>query len=181
VDLGEFLVHKECTHAPATRALELRQLILMEDVSHSPTPKPQSPIPNLIPPRRRLACGPLTSGIKSRHYMRLARFRNSSDSVDIAPGLGVVEGDGLRDVSAALDVLPAYRYPLPAGDPLIANFSAISDRIRALLPAAPAVPLADVTLLSPVANPGKIVAAPVNYEKHLDEVSGDGGLHHQNQ
>src|SRR6185369_14131653 len=84
VDLGEFLVHKECTHAPATRALELRQLILMEDVSHSPTPKPQSPIPNLIPPRRRLACGPLTSGIKSRHYMRLARFRNSSDSVDIA-------------------------------------------------------------------------------------------------
>src|SRR6185369_3015050 len=113
--------------------------------------------------------------------MRLARFRNSSDSVDIAPGLGVVEGDGLRDVSAALDVLPAYRYPLPAGDPLIANFSAISDRIRALLPGAPVVPLANVTLLSPVANPGKIVAAPVNYQKHLDEVRGDEGLHHQNQ
>jgi 2-keto-4-pentenoate hydratase/2-oxohepta-3-ene-1,7-dioic acid hydratase in catechol pathway len=33
-------------------------------------------------------------------------------------------------------------------------------------------------LLSPVANPGKIVAAPVNYQKHLDEVRGDAALHH---
>jgi 2,4-didehydro-3-deoxy-L-rhamnonate hydrolase len=113
--------------------------------------------------------------------MRLARFARNGDGVDIATGLGVVEGDCLRDVSAALDVLPAYRYPLPAVDPLIANFPAISDRIRALLPSAPAVPLAGVTLLSPIANPGKIVAAPVNYQKHLDEVRGDEGLHHQNQ
>src|SRR5262249_40464802 len=28
------------------------------------------------------------------------------------------------------------------------------------------------------ANPGKVVAAPVNYEKHLGEVRGDAGLHH---
>ena len=37
-----------------------------------------------------------------------------------------------------------------------------------------------MTLLSPVANPGKVVAAPVNYQKHLDEVRGDESLHHQN-
>lgn len=108
--------------------------------------------------------------------MRLARFGNNG-----TPGLGVVDGDRLRDVSAALDVLPSYRYPLPAADPLMANFSAIADRIQALLPAAPMIPLADVTLLAPVANPGKIVAAPVNYQKHLNEVRGDEGLHHQNQ
>jgi 2-keto-4-pentenoate hydratase/2-oxohepta-3-ene-1,7-dioic acid hydratase in catechol pathway len=36
-------------------------------------------------------------------------------------------------------------------------------------------------LLSPVANPGKVVAAPVNYQKHLDEVKGDQDLHHGNQ
>jgi 2-keto-4-pentenoate hydratase/2-oxohepta-3-ene-1,7-dioic acid hydratase in catechol pathway len=107
--------------------------------------------------------------------MRLARFG------DNGLGLGVVDGECLRDVSAALDVLPAFRYPLPAVDPLIASFSVISDRVRALLPAAPVLPLASVTLLSPVANPGKIVAAPVNYQKHLDEVRGDEGLHHQNQ
>ena len=42
------------------------------------------------------------------------------------------------------------------------------------------MPLSAATLLSPVANPGKVVAAPVNYQKHLDEVRGDEGLHHQN-
>jgi 2-keto-4-pentenoate hydratase/2-oxohepta-3-ene-1,7-dioic acid hydratase in catechol pathway len=105
--------------------------------------------------------------------MRLARFGDN--------GLGVVQGDCVRDVTPALDALPAYRYPFPPGDPLIANLSAISDRIRTLLPQAPALPLSSVTLLSPVANPGKIVAAPVNYQKHLDEVRGDEGLHHQNQ
>ncbi len=42
------------------------------------------------------------------------------------------------------------------------------------------LPLAGVRLLSPVANPGKIVAAPVNYQKHLDEVRGDVQLNHGN-
>jgi 2-keto-4-pentenoate hydratase/2-oxohepta-3-ene-1,7-dioic acid hydratase in catechol pathway len=105
--------------------------------------------------------------------MRLCRFDNGR--------LGVVDGDNLRDVTAALDVLPAYRYPLPTCDPLIDNLAAVADRIRTLLPGAPVRPLSAVTLLSPVANPGKVVAAPVNYQKHLDEVRGDESLHHQNQ
>ena len=105
--------------------------------------------------------------------MRLCRFDTGR--------LGVVEGDTLKDVTAALDVLPVYRYPLPACDPLILNLPAVTDRIRTLLAvSADAVPLSGATLLSPVANPGKVVAAPVNYQKHLDEVRGDEGLHHQN-
>lgn len=104
--------------------------------------------------------------------MRLCRFDTGR--------LGVVEGRHVRDVTAALDVLPAYRYPLPRGDMLIANLDAITARARELLPDAPSVPLDRVTLLSPVANPGKIIAAPVNYRKHLDEVRGDAGLHHHN-
>ena len=110
--------------------------------------------------------------------MRLARFRNNSSG---GPGVGVIDGDCVRDVSAALDVLPSCRYPLPGIDLLVANLAGISDRIRTLLPSATAIPLAEITLLAPVANPGKIVAAPVNYQKHLDEVRGDEGLHHQNQ
>jgi 2-keto-4-pentenoate hydratase/2-oxohepta-3-ene-1,7-dioic acid hydratase in catechol pathway len=43
---------------------------------------------------------------------------------------------------------------------------------------APALSLAGRRLLSPVANPGKIVAAPVNYQTHLDEVRADSNLHH---
>lgn len=102
--------------------------------------------------------------------MRLCRFDDSR--------LGVVEGPVVRDVTAALDALPAYRYPLPRHDVLVAHLETVAARARALLPSAPAVPLERVTLLSPVANPGKIIAAPVNYRKHLDEVRSDPQLHH---
>jgi 2-keto-4-pentenoate hydratase/2-oxohepta-3-ene-1,7-dioic acid hydratase in catechol pathway len=94
--------------------------------------------------------------------------------------LGLVEADTVRDVTAALDVLPAYRYPLPRHDVLIANLDVVMARVRAIAPHAPSIPLGGLPLLSPVANPGKIVAAPVNYNKHLDEVRGDAALHHNN-
>jgi 2-keto-4-pentenoate hydratase/2-oxohepta-3-ene-1,7-dioic acid hydratase in catechol pathway len=92
--------------------------------------------------------------------------------------LGVVEGAYARDVTSALDALPACRYPLPSYDVLIANL----DRVIEAIPAqSPRLPLADVKLFSPVANPGKIIAAPVNYQKHLDEVKGDVQLHQNTQ
>jgi 2-keto-4-pentenoate hydratase/2-oxohepta-3-ene-1,7-dioic acid hydratase in catechol pathway len=89
----------------------------------------------------------------------------------------VVDGASVRDVSAALDVLPVARYPFPRHDALIAHLDAVKVRVAALAPTAPAMPLEGLRLLSPVANPGKIVAAPVNYQKHLDEVRGDASLH----
>jgi len=101
--------------------------------------------------------------------MRLCRFGKDR--------LGLVERETVRDVTAALDVLPAYTYPFPAYDVLIANLGTVMARVKEVLPEAPAIPLADVLLLSPVANPGKIVAAPVNYQKHLDEVKGDSQIH----
>jgi 2-keto-4-pentenoate hydratase/2-oxohepta-3-ene-1,7-dioic acid hydratase in catechol pathway len=42
------------------------------------------------------------------------------------------------------------------------------------------VPFDAVTFLSPVANPGKLIAAPVNYQKHLDEVRGNPAIHADN-
>ena len=42
------------------------------------------------------------------------------------------------------------------------------------------MPVEAARLLSPVANPGKIVAAPVNYEKHRVEATRDPGLHGNN-
>jgi 2-keto-4-pentenoate hydratase/2-oxohepta-3-ene-1,7-dioic acid hydratase in catechol pathway len=105
--------------------------------------------------------------------MRLARFDDNR--------LGLVDGDCVRDVSAALDVLPPVRYPIPPGDLLIAHFDAVLDRARGLAPASTVVPMSGVVLRSPIANPGKVVAAPVNYQQHLDEVRGDAQLHHGNQ
>jgi 2-keto-4-pentenoate hydratase/2-oxohepta-3-ene-1,7-dioic acid hydratase in catechol pathway len=105
--------------------------------------------------------------------MRLCRFGDSR--------LGVVEDSNVRDVTAALEVLPGYRHPLPSFDVLIANLDTVADRIQAITAQAPVLPLASVRLLSPVANPSKIIGAPVNYQKHLDEVRADAQLHHDNQ
>jgi 2-keto-4-pentenoate hydratase/2-oxohepta-3-ene-1,7-dioic acid hydratase in catechol pathway len=48
------------------------------------------------------------------------------------------------------------------------------------MPNARTLALDAIRLLSPVANPGKIVAAPVNYEKHRIEATTDPGLHGNN-
>lgn len=102
--------------------------------------------------------------------MKLCRFNEGR--------LGLVEGDQVRDVTPALDVLPAQHYPFPTYDLLIANLDKVRDRIEALRNQSPQLPLTGLKFLSPVANPGKIVCAPVNYQKHLDEVRADPALHH---
>ena len=94
--------------------------------------------------------------------------------------LGLVDGNSVRDVTAALDVLPRCSYPLPQHDIFIANLEAVTTRARAVAKDARALPLESVTLLSPVANPGKIIAAPVNYQKHLTEVRDNPQLHGNN-
>ena len=94
--------------------------------------------------------------------------------------MGLVEGSEVRDVTAALDVLPSYRYPLPAYDPLIANLDEVAQRARSIAASSPRLPLETLRLLSPVANPGKIVAAPLNYKKHVQEVRDDPALHNNN-
>lgn len=105
--------------------------------------------------------------------MRICRYDNNR--------LGVVIDDRIFDVSEALDVIPASTYPLPTNDPLIANLDKIRQRIDTLLPKATSKSINEVKLLSPVANPGKLVAAPVNYMKHLQEARADQGIHNNNQ
>ena len=105
--------------------------------------------------------------------MKLCRFGEGR--------LGLVEGDHVRDITTALEVLPAYRYPLPTHDVMIEHLDQVRDRVSAITAQSPLLPLAGLKLLSPVGNPSKIVAAPVNYQKHLDEVRGDAALHHYNQ
>jgi 2-keto-4-pentenoate hydratase/2-oxohepta-3-ene-1,7-dioic acid hydratase in catechol pathway len=105
--------------------------------------------------------------------MRLCRFADNR--------LGLIEGDRVKDVTAALDVLPAARYPLPPHDLLIAHLPNLRDAVTAAARGAKTLALDECALLSPVANPGKIVAAPVNYKKHLEEARADAEIHHQNQ
>ena len=105
--------------------------------------------------------------------MRLCRFDDDR--------LGVVTGEEVRDVTSVIDRLPARRWPFPKGDPLIAALDELKPAIAEAAKRAPARPLASVTLLSPVANPSKIVAAPVNYRRHLEEARADAEIHFQKQ
>lgn len=96
--------------------------------------------------------------------MRLCFFDNHR--------LGLIRNDRVHDVSVVLGQLQAARYPFPAHDAFIAALPGLRGAIEAAA-TGDGVALQSVTLLSPVLNPGKIVAAPVNYQKHLDEAIDD--------
>ena len=104
--------------------------------------------------------------------MKICRFNDNR--------LGLVAEEGVRDVSGVLAKLPSSTYPFPRHDVLIAQLDSLRPEIERLAKAAKPLPLASVKLLSPVANPGKIIAAPVNYKKHLEEALADKGIHHGN-
>jgi 2,4-didehydro-3-deoxy-L-rhamnonate hydrolase len=105
--------------------------------------------------------------------MRLCRFDDDR--------LGVVTGEEVRDVTPVIARLPARRWPFPKGDPLIEALDELRPAIEAEAKRAPARPVSQVKLLSPVANPSKIVAAPVNYRRHLEEARADAEIHFQKQ
>ena len=92
--------------------------------------------------------------------------------------LGLVEGDTVLDVSEALAAIPPQKWPYRHGDALIAHLPAVLERARTLAPRAPRRKLSEVRLRSPVANPSKIVNAPINYQKHIDEAKTDQGIAH---
>ncbi|WP_420607320.1 fumarylacetoacetate hydrolase family protein [Novosphingopyxis sp.] len=102
--------------------------------------------------------------------MRICRFNDNR--------VGLVEADSVTDVTAALDTLPTVRWPVPKGDIFISNLDALAPQLEAARSGGDTFKLSDVTLLSPVANPGKIIAAPLNYVDHVKEVGQDAEIHH---
>lgn len=101
--------------------------------------------------------------------MKLCRFNEGR--------LGVVAGAELRDVTAATRVLPGLAWPVAPGDHAVRHLGRLREEIRSCLPTAPVVAWSEVSLLSPVANPSKVIAAPLNYAPHADEVGRDPELH----
>src|SRR3984893_7070961 len=104
--------------------------------------------------------------------MRICRFDDNR--------LGVVTGDGIHDVTQTLKELPTWTYPLPIFDPFIANLPKLRETLEQRSRQSNSKPVDGIRLLSPVASPGKIIAAPVNYKKHLEEVLAQKELHHGN-
>lgn len=100
--------------------------------------------------------------------MRFCRFDDNR--------LGVVRGDLVHDVTQVLEALPPLSWPVPPGDHFFNHFETLRPAMEAAADSVPGRPVAEVALLSPVANPGKIIAAPVNYQLHLDESRADEAI-----
>jgi 2-keto-4-pentenoate hydratase/2-oxohepta-3-ene-1,7-dioic acid hydratase in catechol pathway len=87
--------------------------------------------------------------------------------------LGVVEGSNVRDITALQSQIRQRAPYTHKGDPLVAFVHAPENR-RQLAEAAAAgaaVALSTVRLLAPVVRPTKVIAAPTNYQKHIEEMA----------
>jgi 2,4-diketo-3-deoxy-L-fuconate hydrolase len=84
--------------------------------------------------------------------------------------LGVVVGDMVHDVSPAQDQIRSSAPYAMKGDAVVAALPQWRARLEQLAADARPKPLASVKLLAPVARPSKVMAAPVNYRKHIVEM-----------
>ncbi len=101
--------------------------------------------------------------MKGAHRMKICRFDDDR--------LGVVIGDMVHDVTKAQDeIRAAARYDM-TGDAVIAALPQWRKRLEEMAAKAPGKPVSAVKLLSPVARPSKVMAAPVNYAKHVAEMA----------
>lgn len=96
--------------------------------------------------------------------MKICRYQTHADG---PVRLGVVRGGMVHDVTAVTDVLPAVRWPYPPGDQFIAHLDALRPQMEALADAAPGMPIGEVLLRCPVANPGKFLCGAGNFEEVL--------------
>src|SRR5262249_57580404 len=94
--------------------------------------------------------------------MRICRFDDDR--------LGVVIGDHVHDVSAAQEEIRASAPYAMIGDAVIAALPSWRARLEKMAAATKGTPLDRVKLLSPVARPSKVMAAPTNYKKHIEEM-----------
>jgi len=85
--------------------------------------------------------------------------------------LGVVRGELIHDVTQAQTQIRAAAPYAMTGDAVIAALPAWRSRLEEMAAKAPGKPISAVKLLSPVARPSKLVAAPTNYKAHIDEMA----------
>ncbi|MEE2957007.1 MAG: fumarylacetoacetate hydrolase family protein [Pseudomonadota bacterium] len=101
--------------------------------------------------------------------MKICRFNDNR--------IGIVRDDIVYDVTKVIEQeLPAYRYPFPVGDQLIANLDSLRPKLETMADMVDGVQVSELTLRSPIANPTKIIGVPQNYQDHADEAAADTGI-----
>lgn len=93
--------------------------------------------------------------------MKIARFN--------AGALGLVDGAEIVDVSALLGA-NSGEWPPMAANRLIAGFAQWRPELESALATAPRYRLDEVRLLTPIPWPNKVIAYPVNYHAHGQEM-----------
>src|SRR5712691_5087684 len=94
--------------------------------------------------------------------MRICRFDDDR--------LGVVIGDQVHDVSAAQAEIRASAPYAMVGDAVVAALPSWRGRLEKMAAGVKGRPLDQVKLLPPGARPSKLMAAPTNYKKHIEEM-----------
>ncbi|QRG08393.1 fumarylacetoacetate hydrolase family protein [Xanthobacter dioxanivorans] len=94
--------------------------------------------------------------------MKLVRFNGNR--------LGLWHLDGIEDITSRFDL--ALSWPALPGDAVVRQFYERRDHLDTT-PRGELIPHGSVRLDSPVANPSKIIGAPVNYKAHIDEANSD--------
>jgi len=102
--------------------------------------------------------------------MRLCRFNDDR--------LGLIVDGTIRDVTAAQNKIRATHPYVSYADAVIATLPAWRDRLEDMAAEADPIAIDSVDLLPPIARPGKLMAAPVNYKAHIDEAQADPGIRH---
>lgn len=83
--------------------------------------------------------------------------------------LGLVQDEGIIDITSLFAALPTVADPFSMSDYLIENLEQIKAGIAQLNATHAVIPHEAVTLRSPVLRPSKIIGAPVNYHDHISE------------
>lgn len=94
--------------------------------------------------------------------MKLVRFNQNR--------IGVVDGGTVRDVSEAAGIDPSSWPPVGMVQ-LIRDFPRRREAIEQVVAQARSVPLAEVTVTTPIPWPNKLIAFPVNYSAHGKEMA----------
>jgi 2,4-didehydro-3-deoxy-L-rhamnonate hydrolase len=103
--------------------------------------------------------------------MRLCRFNEGK--------YGIVRHDTVYDVTTIIDRIVRRSAEGVRGDPVVACLAEIAASISDP-ETYHAYPVAEVRLLSPIAHPSKLVAAPTNYRAHIAEMQADQSVSNPN-
>jgi 2-keto-4-pentenoate hydratase/2-oxohepta-3-ene-1,7-dioic acid hydratase in catechol pathway len=92
--------------------------------------------------------------------------------------IGVAVGEEVVDVTEAFAAIPKPTWPYPRSDWVIQHFEDVRSTVEKMSETGVRLPLLGVKLRAPVANPGKIIGAPINYKDHIAEANADTQINH---